>query len=173
MNFNFWPNAGILYSSFLFLFFLILFYGIYLILKTIPKAPEPLKTRLKFLLIGTIISGIGGSTNFPLWYNVPILPIGNWVMVFYMLILSYAVVEYRFTNIRLVLGRTAVYVLSLLIATGFGASLMVLSNQYLIGTQFFFFSFLTLIASIMLFRGIFSFFEKLAAKYFYYTFYSF
>jgi len=53
-------------------------------------------------LIGTFIGFLGGSTNYFLWYDIPIPPYGNGLVVFYVILSAIAVVKYHLFEIRLI-----------------------------------------------------------------------
>ena len=173
LNFNFWPNVGILYSPFLLLWFFYAFYAIFLLLKEYPISLGVKKSQIRYVLIGTIIGYLGGATNYFLWYDIPIPPIGNWTTALYLGIVTYAIVKYRFMDIRFALGRGAVYAFSFINIIALAFFLMFLNNQFFSAVSFNITGSLILIISILLFQPVFRFFEKLASKYFYYTFYNY
>jgi len=172
-SFKYWGEPGILYHFFLFIFFLYAFYAFYLLLKAYQKSLGTQREQIKYILIGTVIGYLGGATNYPLWYNISIPPIGNWTATLYLIIVAYAIVKYRLMDIRFVLGRGAVYTLSLITIITLAFLLMFLSNQFLSTVSFNITGPLILIICILLFQPIFRFFEKFASKYFYYVFYSY
>jgi len=173
LNFNFWPNAGILYSPFLILWFFYALYTIYLLFKEYSTSFGTTKSQLRYILLGTIVGYLGGTTNYLLWYDIPIPPVGNWTAVLYLGIVAYAIVKYRLMDIRFILGRGAVYGLSLITIIASASLLMLGSNRFLSTIPFNITAISILIINILLFQPIFRFFEKFASKYFYYTFYSY
>ncbi|PIW92176.1 MAG: hypothetical protein COZ89_01370, partial [Candidatus Nealsonbacteria bacterium CG_4_8_14_3_um_filter_37_23] len=148
-------------------------YGGYELIKIYRETRGYLREQIKYILLAMIVGFGGGATNFPLWYGIPLPPYGNFLVFLYPFILSYAILKYRLMDIRFVLGRGAVYALSLITIIGLAFLLMFLGNQFLSAVPFNITGPLILIISILLFQPIFRFFEKLASQYFYYTFYSY
>ena len=173
LNFPFWPDAGILYLPFLLIWFFYAFYAVYLLLKAYFVSTGVVKNQIRYILIGTIVGYLGGATNYPLWFDIPIAPIGNWAAAFYLAVVSYAIVKYRFMDIRLVLSRGAIYALSFISVITFAFFLLFLNSKLVQPVSINIATALIIIIAILIFRPIFRFFEGLASKYFYYTFYSY
>ena len=115
MIFPFWPNAGILYSFYIiFLYIGLVIFSTYLIIKKYRLSSDKKeKSKLLFLLISILLGFGGGFTNFPLWYDIEIMPWGNFLVFSYVLVLGYATLEWQFFNIK-ILG-TEFFVFTLLI----------------------------------------------------------
>jgi len=173
LNFQFWPEPGILYLPFLLLWFFYALYSVYLLLKGYLSSSGMAKNQLRFILLGTIIGYLGGATNYLLWYDIPIAPIGNWTAAFYLGIVTYAIVRYRLMDIRLVIGKGAVYVFSFITIIAFAFFLIFLNNLLAVPVPISVAWPIILVICILFFQPIFRFFEKFASKYFYYTFYSY
>ena len=112
MSFKFWPVAGPTYSLFLILWLFYACYATSILLKFYKKSQSVIKLQLKYIIIGTIIGYAGGITNYFLWYKIPILPVGNITVSVYLLIIAYAIIRYRLMDIRIVVRKTVVYLLS-------------------------------------------------------------
>src|SRR5690606_17739461 len=70
--FPWWPRAGSLYWFYLLVFFSVMLAGwaeMYVAFRT---AGHARRNQLKFVLAGTVIGFVGGATNFPYWYEIPI-----------------------------------------------------------------------------------------------------
>lgn len=113
LNFKFWPNAGGLYWLFLLMFGGYSVYSLFLFLKAYMQERGVKREQIKFLLLGSGLGFLGGSTNFFLWYNVPINPIGNILVSFYVLFITYAIIAHRLMDIKLALRQSSVYLVSL------------------------------------------------------------
>ena len=101
--FNFWPVAGSLYSIFLAIFAGLFCYGWYLLIRALSKAKdENEKQQLKYFLLGTAIGSLGGFTNFPLWYGVPLLPYGHFCIAIGVLFVALALFKYHLFEIKLI-----------------------------------------------------------------------
>ena len=172
--FPYWPIPGPLYTAYMILGYGgLIGYGVFKLLKAYKKASGYQRLQIKYVLVGSFVGFLGGATNFPLWYKVPIPPFGNILVALYPFILSYAILRYRLMDMRLAIGRAGVYFLSLLSVLLFDYLLVWLN--FLTGSHLslkIFFP-LAVIISIYLYKFFFQFYSKLASKYFYYSFYSF
>ena len=101
--FDFWGNPGILYHPFLVAWFFYALASLYLLWREIPDAKGVYQSQLKYLFTGTLIGFLGGSTNYFLWYDIPIPPIGNWTIAFYLGIVAYAIVRKELFGVKIVL----------------------------------------------------------------------
>jgi len=116
-GFLFWPRPGIAYIFFLIMFASFTAYPVFLAHKALKDADSIKKQQIKYILIGIIIAIAGGSTNYLLWYDIPIKPYGNILVLAYPLLTAYAIIRYRFADIRLIIKRSAVFTLIVLIIT--------------------------------------------------------
>ena len=110
LNFKYWPEPGITYSFFLLMFFGYAIYSIGLMCKAYRISTGNRRNQMKYVLIGTIIGYLGGSTNYPLWYNINILPIGNPFVAVYTLIVFYAIAKHKLMDINIVIGKGITYI---------------------------------------------------------------
>jgi signal transduction histidine kinase len=102
--FPFWPEPGIFFHPFLLMFSALICYGWYLLLKTLRKTTEKIRQQqIKYLLLGTGIGAIGGSTNYFLWYDLPILPYGNILVIFGVLLITFAILKYHLFETKVLL----------------------------------------------------------------------
>jgi hypothetical protein len=172
--FPWWPEPGPLYHVYLIFGYLgMVGYACYELLKVYTTSRGHVHEQIKYILLAIGIGFGGGATNFPLWYNISFPPYGNFLVFLYPFILAYAIARYRLMNIQFVLGRGAIYVFSFLAVIGVSFLLIFLNNQLDQPIPFNTFFPLLIIIAILLFKLLFWFFEKLASKYFYYTFYSY
>lgn len=101
-SFQYWAEPGILYHFFLFIFFIYSIYAVYLLLKAYQKSSGVQRTQIRYILLGTITGYLGGMTNYFLWYNIPISPVGNWTTTFYLGLVAYAITKHHFMNIKVI-----------------------------------------------------------------------
>lgn len=112
--FSFWPKAGSLYTFYLiFIYFGLVVYSVYLLFKKYFIAVRQEKIQLKYVLLGSILGFGGGATNFFLWYDIPILPLGNFLVILYPILFSYSIIVHRFMDIRFVMRRYSVFTFAL------------------------------------------------------------
>ena len=109
--FKFWPDAGIAFLPFLILWVGYVLYGMFLIINEYISSTGVRKNQLRYVLLGNAIGWIGGATNYPLWFNIPILPVGNIFVSGYMILITYAILKHRLMNIRIALTRGAILII--------------------------------------------------------------
>ena len=72
------------------------------------------RNQLKYLILALVLGYLGGATNFPLWYNVALPPVGNILVSVYVLLFIYAVAKFRLLDIDILFKRGLVHALTLL-----------------------------------------------------------
>lgn len=102
LSFSFWPTPGVFYHPFLLVFFLYTIYAWSLLFRAHKNSLGIRKQQIKYVLLGSMVSFIGGSTNYFLWYNIPIPPIGNVVAVTFIVFIAYAIFKHHLFNIKVI-----------------------------------------------------------------------
>ena len=95
-------------------FFCCFVYFVYLLAHEARGSSGLRQNQLKYLILALSLGYIGGATNFPLWYDLPVLPIGNILVSFYVLLFCYAVIKFRLLDIEILIKRGLIYALTLL-----------------------------------------------------------
>ncbi len=93
LYFPYWPIPGPLMHIYVFLFFVVLFYSFYRLFQGWLRATGSRRWQLKWVTITTVCIWTGGSTNWFLWYNIPIPPIPNVFVAVFLLLLAYAIIR--------------------------------------------------------------------------------
>jgi signal transduction histidine kinase len=109
MNFPYWPKPGVLFHPFLALWFLYFLYSFYLLYQAYRTSEGLIRIQIRYILLMIIFCAIGGSTNYFLWYNIPIPPIGN-IFASVVNISVYAIVRSRLADIRIFARKVLIYV---------------------------------------------------------------
>jgi signal transduction histidine kinase len=109
--FNYWPTAGIAYALFLVFFIGLTIYAHVLMYKSFRQVDGLKRNQIKYVFLGTAVGFLGGSTNYPLWYNIPIPPLGNIFVAAYVLLVAYAIIKYRLMDIKIVLTRAGIFII--------------------------------------------------------------
>lgn len=110
--FDFWPNPGILYSLYLaFIYFGLFSYAIYLLFKKYKLSANHKKSKILYIILGSIAGFGGGATNFFLWYDIAIPPYGNFLVALYPIILAYATLKYELFNAKLIATELLVFII--------------------------------------------------------------
>lgn len=136
LSFEFWPVPGIFFHPFLLVFFFHVLLASYLLITTIRNTKGVVRPQAKFMLIGLGLAFLGGSSNYFLWYNIPIPPYGNILVISFVVFTGYAILKYRLMDIRVAIKRSAIFtILVLFIASIFSVSAFIFSTfiQSLIG----------------------------------------
>lgn len=107
---RYWANPGILYHFYLLLFFSYAFYALWLLASAFRHSVGIRRLQAKYILIGMLITYVGGSTNYFLWYNINIPPYLNIFASAYVILIAYSITRYQLMDIRLVIRKSAVYV---------------------------------------------------------------
>ncbi|MBI1971574.1 MAG: hypothetical protein HYS52_01890 [Candidatus Wildermuthbacteria bacterium] len=114
--FPFWPQPGVLFHMFLSVFLAYAAYSWYVLIGAIRNAKEPTsKNQLLYVFWGTLIGFLGGSTNYFLWYDIPIPPIGNFAVAIYVAMIALAILKTRLFDIRVFLTQLLVVTISVLL----------------------------------------------------------
>ncbi len=129
MSFPHWPRPGPLFHPYLLWFVVYVCYATWLVGVALRDAGGIRRHQYAYMLAASVIGYVGGATNFPLWYDVPIPPYGTVLITVYTALMAYTIVRYRLMNISVVLNKGLAYAIVLgiiVVATSIGA---VLSNR--------------------------------------------
>jgi signal transduction histidine kinase len=120
-SFPFWAVPGPLYHFYLLMFFALAVYSWILLAKASSQAENEREKQiqLNYILIGTLFGFLGGSTNYFLWYDINIPPVGNGLVLLYIILTTLAVIRYHLFNIKVVLSQALVGVIGLLLLIQF------------------------------------------------------
>jgi hypothetical protein len=114
--FPYWPMPGILYHFYLLLGWGgLLSYTFYQLWKAYKKTSGYKKEQLKYVLIGGLTGFAGGGTNYFLWYNIPIAPWGNPLVLVWAIVFPYIVLRYRFMDIKVILTEILVGIMGIIL----------------------------------------------------------
>ena len=104
-----WAVPGPLYHLYLIYFFSFALYATILLIIYYFKTAGIQKNQILLILIGISLSFLGGSTNYFLWYNINIPPFGNILASSHVVFAFYAIVRYRFMDLRIAIRQIIVY----------------------------------------------------------------
>jgi two-component system nitrogen regulation sensor histidine kinase GlnL len=94
-GFDYWPVAGPVFLPYLSFFIGVTCFCFRLLLNHYKRSSKQGKNQLKYLIWGTAAGYVGGSTNFFLWLNIPIPPIGQGLCIFYIVGIGYSIIKFR------------------------------------------------------------------------------
>ena len=170
--FPYWPQANWLYFSYVvFSYCGILFYGSYLIYKKVRTSTGIYREQFKYVFIGSVIGSIAGASNFPLMLGIDLLPpIGNPLVIAYPAFFAYAIVVYRLMDIKIVLRRSSVYLISLSTILILATPIKYAFDRYFMDVAVWA-DVAILILAISIFPPIKKYYYRLANKYFFASLY--
>jgi len=110
--FSYWPDAGPMFKYSLVYFFGTFGVSFYLLWKLMRTSKDSIVSgQLKIVLIGTITAMLGGSTNYFLYYNIPIPPLGTILVPIYVISMFYAIARYELFNIKTVTAQVVTFII--------------------------------------------------------------
>jgi two-component system nitrogen regulation sensor histidine kinase GlnL len=130
--FVYWPNAGPAFHVHLLMFLFFACGSVWELYQASRIASGRRRNHLWILFLTITIAYIGGATNYFLWYDIPVPPIGNALIAIYIAVFSYALIAYRLMDVDIFIKKSLIYGALLLI-------LLIPCYLLLIGTQLAFF----------------------------------
>ena len=118
LSFQFWPLPGPLWHVYTMMFTLGVGYGTWVLYQATRRMTSGVRKQLQWLLVGWIVAACGGATNFFLWYGIPIPPIGNTVVPFFVIVTALIAIRYHFMDLRVVVTLTSLLLTVYLIVLG-------------------------------------------------------
>ena len=161
-----------LFTFFVFAWLAIVIYNHYELYKAFKKSSGIKRSQIKYFFLATVVGFAGGCTCFLPCFGIKVYPVLNFTVPLYPAIMAYAILKYRLMDIRVAIGKSAVYVFSFATVIALALGMMFLNNKLILPVSANIAYIAILVVSIFLFQPVFRFFEKIANRYFYYTFYS-
>jgi len=113
LDFAYWPQAGPLYTIFLFVSYIgFIGYAFIELLRYYQKTEGETKIRIRYLVIASIIGFGGGAVNFPLMYDIPLMPPwGMFLVIIHPFFFSYAIFKHHLFDIKVIATELLVLIL--------------------------------------------------------------
>ena len=169
--FNYYAISRILHLFYLILcYFGLVGFALYYLAKYYKQSNGYRRSQIRYVFIGSLIGFGGGATNYFLFFNIPIPPIGNPLIAIGYGFFAYAIIRYRLMDIKVVLGKSVAYILSAITIIG-SAFLLIYFNNHLANPLpiAIVAPFIALLSVLLL--QVHKFYVKLAEHYFYRNFY--
>ncbi len=111
--FLFWPNSGLAYDVyFSYVYIGLILYSLYLLVRTYRLTDDSdKKGQILYVILGGVLGFGGGLTNFPLWWDIPILPFGNVLVAAFPFLLGYSVIKYKLFNMKTIIAEMFAFTL--------------------------------------------------------------
>lgn len=102
MYFSFWPKGGWIYLAYI--VFVYIGASAYIIKVLLDQywTDIPQRQQIKYIFLASFIGYTAGFTNFPLWFDIKVPPLGNVLVMLYMFFISYAMIRYRLMDVKMV-----------------------------------------------------------------------
>jgi len=98
------------------MFFGLICYSWYLLIKELGKTKEKIKKQqIKYFLLGTSIGFTFGSTNYFLWYGIPIPPYLSILVSMYIVFTALAILKYHLFGIKVILSEILIALIGLIL----------------------------------------------------------
>jgi signal transduction histidine kinase len=124
--FNYVCDAGPLYSLFALYFFSWAIISLLLLYKEIRNSTGVANRQYKYIFTSSTFGFLGGGSVFFLTFNVDIPPYPLILFSLFPVVITYAMIRYRFLDIRLIIARTIAFGLIVLLITSIYTSLSAL-----------------------------------------------
>ena len=110
MGMPFWPRAGEAFVYYLIWFGVLMVVALWQLQHHARHSSGPRSSQLRTIFMGTVIGFAGAATNFPLWYDLPVPPLGNVLVFFYLVMVAHAVSRYQLPLVTHDFAYAAIYV---------------------------------------------------------------
>lgn len=115
ISFAWYPKPGIIYHFFTLVFFFYIMYSWYLMLRAIRQTAGETRLQITYVLIGTLIGFIGGSTSFYPVYNAPIPPFGIGAIAISIILITFAILRYHLFEVRILATEALIGAIALIL----------------------------------------------------------
>jgi two-component system NtrC family sensor kinase len=115
LSFAYWPNPGPAFHIHVLMFLFFACGSVYELYHASELASGRRRNHLRMLLVTISIAYLGGGTNYLLWYDILIPPVGNVLIAIYIGVFAYALIAYRLMDFNVFIKRSLIYVCQLLI----------------------------------------------------------
>ncbi|CAD7779712.1 hypothetical protein BLFGPEAP_02353 [Candidatus Methanoperedenaceae archaeon GB50] len=126
LSFKYYPVPGKIYPYFVLMFFGYVGYALSRLIKAQRTSTGLKQQQLSYILLASAIGFFGGSTTFLPVFHIEIYPYGNFLVIFYAIIITYAITRLHLMDLEIIIKK-GVYI--------FFLSFIFVSSIYLILTS--------------------------------------
>ncbi|MCX5687451.1 MAG: ATP-binding protein [Candidatus Omnitrophica bacterium] len=106
---HYFLDPGPIYAVFIAYWLIYAYYGFIKMLFTYRKASIQQKNKLKYFFTATFVGSIAALIYFALIYGIKVIPVADSIIILYLSIMAYAIIQHRFMDIRLVVTRASIF----------------------------------------------------------------
>ncbi len=114
--FKFWPEPGVVFNILLGAWIIYVIYTLSVLFAAFIKSAGIQRLQIKYVFLGMFFGFLGGMTNYFLWYNIPILPIGNSLVVLFVIAVGYAAIKHRLFDIKVIVTEMLIFMIWIFLA---------------------------------------------------------
>lgn len=115
--FKFWPEPGVMFDVLLAAWLIYIAYTLSILFKAYSGASGIKKLQIKYVFAGMFFGFLGGITNYFLWYDIPVLPIGNSLVILFVIAVGYAAVKHRLFDIKVIVTEILIFTIWVFLIT--------------------------------------------------------
>jgi signal transduction histidine kinase len=115
--FAFYPDSGILYAFFPFMFFATAVSGLVILFQSYRVSSVIKQNQYKYFLIAAALGVFGGGTTFFYVFNIPIYPYGTIGVPLFNMAVAYIIVKYQLMDIRIFIRKSLLYLILISVIT--------------------------------------------------------
>ncbi len=145
LSFQYWPNPGLAFHLHILLFVFFAYKTVHELYQAHAASMGRRRVHLRILLVTITIAYLGGGTNYFLWYDIAIPPVGNILISVYIMVFAYAIIAYRLMDIEVFIKKSLTYAFLLLVLILPCYLLVVWGQKWLFGEVSYLFSSMTLV----------------------------
>ena len=113
LAFEYWPNPGPAFHIHLLMYCGSACGSIVELYRAYKNSTGRRRVHSKILLVAISFAYLGGTTNYDLWYEIPVPPLGNIAVSVYIGVFAYAILAYRLLDIEVIFKKSLIYALLL------------------------------------------------------------
>lgn len=118
-----------LYSIFICAFIASVIYVLIELTRAYKKSTSIIRYQIKYLMLAFLLGFSGGITSYPPVYELNVYPIWNATILISVVFVAYAILRYRFMDIRVIVRKTVIYFVSAGFVYGFFYLIIWLYNK--------------------------------------------
>ena len=113
--FPYWPVPGVLFHFQIAVFVFFVFYAHVLMIRHYNLVTGNIRNQIKYVFMSSFVSFVGGMTNYFLWYDITVPPLGHSLVSVYIILSGYAIIKYRLLDIRIAIRRGILFTVTFMI----------------------------------------------------------